>query len=86
MEETTKQWSRVTALHRELKLKVEGQLVCHGQWQTLMRIVLKYADKDWEIVETFSMGERIVTKHRSLLTKDPSFLVKENNKKNGSVM
>ena len=66
-------------LHRELKLKVEGKLICHGNWQTLMRAAMKYGHKDWEIVEVFALGEKIVTKHTSLLSKTPSFLVKEKN-------
>lgn len=67
-------------LHRRLKLKVEGRFLCQGSWDRLMRTALKFGDKDWEIVEVFNMGEKIVTKHRSLLSPNPSFLVKENNK------
>lgn len=81
--ETTRsaeKWQRQPLVHRQLKLKVEGSYVSHGQWQVLMKIALKYPEKDWEIVETFNMGEKIVTKHKSLLSINPSFLVKENNK------
>lgn len=67
-------------LHRQLKLKVEGKFLCHGSWETLMGTARRFGHKDWEIVEVFALGEKIVTKHKSLLSVDPSFLIKENNK------
>lgn len=56
-----------SGIHRELCLKVKGEgLVRKGDWQQLIRTALHYPDRDWEIVESLPVGERIVTKHVSL--------------------
>jgi hypothetical protein len=55
-------------LHRKLSLKVQGLgLVKEGDWRGLLQVAAHYGDKNWEIVESFALGERIVTKHVSLL-------------------
>lgn len=56
-------------LHRKLILRVKGMgEQAEGDWQYLLKIAVHYGAKDWEIVEKVSgLGERIITKHSSLL-------------------
>lgn len=60
-----------SGIHRELCLKVKGEgLVRKGDWQQLIRTAFHYPDRDWEIVESVTVGiltlEKIVTRHVAL--------------------
>lgn len=68
MMETTRQ-AEAKQIHRKLSLKVNGLgFVKEGDWRGLLKVAAHYPDKDWEIVERFSIGEKIITKHHSLLS------------------
>jgi len=72
---TTRESVETNLLHRKLTLKVDGQPMRVGTWNQCMRTAVKFGDKNWEIVEKVKgIGEKIITKHFSLLSSNPSFL------------
>lgn len=73
----------IRQIHRSLHLKVKGRgVVADGDWHFLMKVAVSSPDRDWEIVECLDpIGVRVITKHTSLLSSDPSFLLKKTNTK-----
>jgi hypothetical protein len=66
--ETTRETIREQTIHRKLCLKVHGLgIVKEGDWRGLLIMAAHYGDRNWEIVEKLPLGERIITKHSSLL-------------------
>jgi len=73
--ETTRQTEKQQT-KRQLILRVEGiGIVAKNYWQFLMKVAARYPDRNWEIVEKVSgLGERIITKHSSLLSNQRSLI------------